>query len=394
MSVQKDFGGDNYPEIAADGLPVTALPGEFYTSEKWFARDIERVFSRRWIFVCHISELAKPGDYTTMELGANSVIVTRGKDGEIHAFHNVCRHRGTRLCEPGKGKTNVFVCPFHAWTYTLDGSLRAAPYMPDIDKVAHSAKRVWTEVWNGIVFINLLEEKPKSVAEYLRDADLSGHRLENAKVIAAKDYPTKANWKVNGETYQECYHCTVVHGTSLGKILTPSTTHDAYENVGVETGDNKEFMIFSDDLLNGQFAPGVKTETFDGQYVSKKLLGDDPNGQPAKLLSWFPNFSIGAWPDFTVLIDWIPVSAQETLFRTRWLVHADAVEGVDYEVDKVLEMAHIVNIEDKKIVERQQAGVNSPAYVPGPYHQPMEVDARKYIANYLAMVQENRAWSS
>lgn len=393
MSVLNNIEGDNYPEIAEDGLPVTALPREFYTSEQWFARDIERVFSRRWLFACHISELSAPGAYTTVELATYSIIVTHGKDGNIHAFHNVCRHRGTRLCTPGKGKANQFVCPFHAWSYNLDGSLRAAPHMPDIDKQAHSAKLVWTEVWNGIVFINLMEEKPKPVAEYLRDADLSGHRLENTKVIGAKDYPTKANWKVNGETFQECYHCAVVHGTTLGKLITPTTTHDAYENVGVETGDSKEFMIFSDNLLKGQFLPGVKTETMDGQYVSKKLLGDDPDGQPAKLLSWFPNFSVGAWPDFTVLIDWIPVSAQETLFRTRWLVHADAVEGVDYDVDKVMALAHIVNIEDKKIVELQQVGVNSPAYVPGPYHQPMEIDARKYIANYLAMVQEKRAWS-
>jgi len=393
MSVQKNHDGDTYPEIAADGLPVTALPQEFYTSEKWFARDIERVFSRRWIFVCHVSELAKPGDYTTMELGTNSIIVTRGKDGGIHSFHNVCRHRGTKLCAPGKGKANVFVCPFHGWSYGTDGSLRAAPFMPDIDKQAYGAKLVWNEVWNGLVFINLQEEQPKPVAAYLRDADLSGHRLENTKVIAAKDYPTKANWKINGETYQECYHCAVVHGKSLGKIIAPATTHDAYDNVGVESGDDKEFMIFSGNLLNGQFLPGVKTETMDGQYVCKKLLGDDPNGQPAKLLSWFPNFSVGAWPDFSVLIDWIPVSAQETLFRTRWLVRADAVEGVDYEIDKVMELADLANIEDKKIVELQQQGVNSPAYQPGPYHQPMEVDSRKFIANYLAMVQEKRAWS-
>ncbi|MFL6633425.1 MAG: aromatic ring-hydroxylating oxygenase subunit alpha [Massilia sp.] len=393
MNNQENIERVVYPEISADGFPKTALSREFYTSEKWFARDIERVFSRRWIFVCHTSELPNSGDYTTFELGNYSVVVTRGKDSNINSFHNVCRHRGTRLCPPGKGKTNLFVCQFHGWSYTLDGSLRAAPHMPDIKKECFGAKPVWNEVWNGMVFINLLDEKPKPVAEYLRDADFAGHRLDNARVIASKEYMTKANWKINGETFQECYHCSIVHRDSLGKILTPLTLHDAYDNVGVETGDEKEFMIFSDDLLKGQFAPGVKSETIDGELVSKKLLGDDPNGQSAKLLSWFPNFSVGAWPDFAVLIDWIPVSAQETLFRTRWLVHADAVEGPDYDIEKVVHLMDMTNREDKKIVELQQAGVNSPVYVPGPYHQPLENDARKYIAQYLAMVQAKGPWA-
>lgn len=390
MSVQSEADNSIFPETGSDGLPVTSLAREFYTSKIWFDRDVEQVFSRRWLFACHISEMPKPGDYITMELGETSIIVARNKSGEIHAFHNVCRHRGTRLREPGRGNAAVFVCPFHSWSYNLDGGLRAAPHMPDIDKACYSLKSVWSETWNGMIFINLLKEQPKPVADYLRNADISGHELDRAKVVAVKDYLTKANWKINGETFQECYHCAVVHGDSLGKLINPITTYTAYEDSGDRTGDDGdvEYLIYSADLEDGQFAPGIKTESKSGQFVSKRFLGSGPGPQPARLISWFPNFSVGAWPDFAVIVDWIPVSATETIFRTRWLVHQDAVEGTDYNLDEVIELTDLTNIEDKKIVELQQQGVNSPAYVPGPYHKPLEDDARKYIAHYLAMVKE------
>jgi phenylpropionate dioxygenase-like ring-hydroxylating dioxygenase large terminal subunit len=379
---------DRFPEMGRDGLPLMTLSRPFYTSAHWFQRDIERVFRRRWLFVCHLSEVPNTGDYTTLEFGDDSIIVARDRQGAVNAFHNVCRHRGTRLCQPGRGHANAFVCPFHAWVYNLDGTLRGAPHMRDLDKSRYGAQHVRCEVWNGMVFINLMEDTPKPVAEYLRNTDFSGHQLEHAKVIATREYLTKANWKINGETYQECYHCAVVHGDTLGKILSATTNHTSYHDEAPEAAGDREFLIYSPDLRDGAFAPGVKTETRDGQLITKRLLGDGAEPQPPKLVSWFPSFSLGAFPDFAFIIDWLPISATETLFRTRWLVHEDAVEGVDYEVEKVVEMADQFNKEDKVIVERQQAGVNSSAYVAGPYHRPLEDDTRKYIAHYLALVKD------
>jgi phenylpropionate dioxygenase-like ring-hydroxylating dioxygenase large terminal subunit len=378
---------DRFPKMGSDGLPLTALSREFYTSQEWFQRDIELVFRRRWLFVCHISEVPTPGAYITLELADDSIIVARDKAGAFNAFHNVCRHRGTRLCEPGRGKTQAFVCPFHAWTYNLDGTLRSAPHMPDLDKARHGARRVWCEVWNGMIFINLMEDRPKPVSEYLRNADFSGHRLDHAKVIEAKNYLVKANWKINGETYQECYHCTGVHRDSLAKIMNSLTTYAAFSDKPSEVADDGEFLIFSADQRDGCFSPGVESETRDGQFVTKRMLGDGPAPQAPKLISWFPNFALGANPDYAFIIDWQPVSATETMWRTRWLVHADAVEGVDYVVKDVVDMADLVNIEDKAIVERQQAGVNSSAYVPGPFQRPVEDDTRKYLRHYVRIMK-------
>jgi phenylpropionate dioxygenase-like ring-hydroxylating dioxygenase large terminal subunit len=377
-----------FPEMGSDGLPLTALAREFYTSPEWFQRDIERVFRRRWLFVCHVSEVLTPGDYVTFEIGDDSIIVARDKGGAVNAFHNVCRHRGTRLCQPGRGNTKAFVCPFHAWTYNLDGTLRGAPHMHGLDKTCYGAKHVWCEVWNGLVFINLMEEAPKPVSTYLRNTDFSGHRLEHTKVIATREFVAKANWKINGETYQECYHCALVHRDTLAKILDGTTVHTAYQSAASEESSDREFLEYSADMRNGSLDPGVQTQTLTGQWVTKRLLGEGPTPQPPKLITWFPNFSLGAFPDFAWVIDWVPISATKTLFRTRWMVHEDAVEGVDYEVERVIEMADRVNREDKIIVERQQQGVNSSAYVAGPYQTVLENEARKYIRQYLTLVKD------
>lgn len=382
MNIEADF---NFPEVGDDGLPLTSLPQDFYISEKWFERDIARVFRQRWLFVCHISEIPNSGDFTTFELAKDSIVIARDRRNEINAFHNVCRHRGTRLCETGKGHAKLFVCPFHNWTYNLDGTLRGAPHMPDLEKDLHAAKPVWCEVWNGMVFINLVEEKPKSVADYFASADFSGHQLANAKVVASKNYPTAANWKLSAETYQECYHCAVVHPQSLGRLLQPLTNYVAYEEVGADSDDT--FLSYSADMREGAFVPGVETQSWDGKFVSKVMLGDGKTVQPPKLLAWFPNFSIAAFADVAFIIDWIPVSATETIFRTRWLVHQDAVEGVDYNLEDVMKMADTFNKEDKVIVEKQHLGVCSSAYVPGPYQIPLEDDLRRFLRQYLNLVR-------
>jgi phenylpropionate dioxygenase-like ring-hydroxylating dioxygenase large terminal subunit len=370
------------------GLPAQALSREYYTSPEWFRMDLDRIYARHWLFVCHISEVPNSGDYHTYELGEDSVIVARDRKGGINAFYNICRHRGTRICDAGQGNAKLFVCPFHNWAYNLDGSLRGAPYMSGLDKTQYGAKPVRSEVWNGLIFINLADDAAsRPVADVMSCADISGHCLDRAKVIAAKDYAIKANWKINAETFQECYHCTPIHSESLAKIQVDDREYyKAYEDQGQQSEDDggEEFLIYSSDMRQGAFAPGVETETLDGKLASKKLLGD--TRQPPRLISWFPNFSVGAFPDYAFVIDWIPVSALETKFRTRWLVHQDAVEGTDYEVAKIIEMAEKFNSEDKRIVERQQQGVNSRGYQPGPYNVPLETDTRKWMAQYLREV--------
>jgi phenylpropionate dioxygenase-like ring-hydroxylating dioxygenase large terminal subunit len=378
------------PELGSGGLPLTGLPRPFYTSSEWFERDIEKVFRRRWLFVCHVSEIKSPGDFVTFELVDENIIVARDRNGSVNAFHNVCRHRGARLCKPERGNAKAFVCPFHAWTYNVDGTLRAAPQMPRLDKERFGLKTVWCEVWNGMVFINLMADQPQPVAEYLRSVKLEDYQLDKAKVIATRSYTIYANWKLNGETYQECYHCAGVHTNSLMPLLNTEALLSAFDDpLAAAHGHDEvvgEFLMHAKDLRKGGFAPGVETESCDGKFASKRLLGDGSVELAPSLTQWFPNWSIGAFPDTAFIIDWIPVSATETIWRTRWLVHEEAVEGQDYSVEHIVKLADTFNLEDKTVVELAQQGINSKSYEPGPLHQPLENEVRKYLAHYLSMV--------
>jgi phenylpropionate dioxygenase-like ring-hydroxylating dioxygenase large terminal subunit len=375
-----------FPSFSSDGLPLTPLPRDFYTSQDWFETDVERVYRRRWLYVCHVSEIAKTGDYVTFELGADSIVVARDSDRNINAFHNVCRHRGARLCNVGNGHSKLFICPYHAWSYNLDGSLRAAPEMPDLDKMQYGAIKVRSEIWNGFVFINLSSDEGGTVAEGLAATDFSGHQMERAKIIKTDVHLVDVNWKMMGENNQECYHCGGVHRNSLAKVIKGTENHLAYANQE-EPDSGFEYMLYSPDLRNGSLIAGAQTQTQDGQVVCKKLFGSEP--QPPKLVVWFPNFTLAAFPDFAFIYDWLPVSATQTLFRSTWFVHEDAVEGEDYTVAQVVDMHTRVNEEDIAILERQQAGINSSAYVPGPFHIPLENDTRRYVNHYLRMIQND-----
>jgi glycine betaine catabolism A len=245
-------------------------------------------------------------------------------------------------------------------------------------------------VWNGMVFINLMADQPQPVAEYLRSVKLEDYQLDKAKVIATRSYTIYANWKLNGETYQECYHCAGVHSNSLMPLLNTEALLSAFDDpLAAAHGHDEivgEFLMHAKDLRKGGFAPGVETESCDGKFASKRLLGDGSVELAPSLTQWFPNWSIGAFPDTAFIIDWIPVSATETIWRTRWLVHEEAVEGQDYSVEHIVKLADTFNLEDKTVVELAQQGINSKSYEPGPLHQPLENEVRKYLAHYLSMV--------
>jgi phenylpropionate dioxygenase-like ring-hydroxylating dioxygenase large terminal subunit len=380
-----DLSTVTFPETDENGLPLTPLTGEFYTSEQWFQVDLERIWRKRWLFACHVSKLSAVGDYMTVELGKDSIIVVRSSVDQFSAFHNVCSHRGTQLCRPGMGRSKMFVCPYHAWTFNLDGTLRAAVDMPSVDKSKLGAHTVWCEEWNGLVFINCDSERPKPVAEFLKKVDFSAYNIKNAKVIAERQYLTQANWKVFGENSQECYHCQLVHAKSLGTVLNTALNSSSYD-ASASVVDEDDFLSYAADLRTGALKEGMQTQTFGGQYVTKKLLGDKP--LPPAIISWFPNLNVGAFGDFGWTIDWLPISATETLFRACWFVNGDAVEGVDYEVDEVIRMLDMANTEDKDLYNKAQPGLQSSAYKPGPYNPAYEAETQKFLRHYIKMIKE------
>jgi Rieske 2Fe-2S family protein len=361
--------------------PTTALPQPYFTSPAWHQRDIELVFKRQWLFVGHGSQIAKPGDYFTYQLDKDNVVIARNADGTIHAFHNSCRHRGSRICTEASGNAKVFICPVHSWVYGLDGKLKVTPKM-DVDKTQYPAIAVRVEEWHGMIFINFAEDEPRSVAERLKRTDLDHFNLGHTKVIYDRKYILKANWKFSAETFIECYHCAPNHPT-LMKLMDPLKGMEAWD----PRKATDDLVIYSGDISCDFLQPNFKSFTADGEFKCKKPLGDGVNWRPEIAgLGWYPQFGMFASPDHAYTMSWKPIAAGLSEFRSTWMVHEDAVEGVDYNIDEVVALGDLINEEDKRVCENYQIGVESSGYRPGPYHPVFEGPVRAFNYLYLRQV--------
>src|SRR3989449_7942523 len=228
------------------------LPGRYYTSPEIFAEEVERIFTRRWVCVGRAAELPDPGDYFLADVAGESVIVLRDQGGTLRAHYNVCRHRGTRLCEERRGRLSETIqCPYHAWTYTLDGQLIGAPHMSEVEgfhKRDYPLRSPALAEWEGFLAINLAPD-PEPFAQAF--APLIGRfaRFNIANLRSARriDYDVRANWKLIFQNYSECLHCPVIH-PELAK-LAPYTS-----------GEN--------DLVDGPFLGGYMTITREGGSLS------------------------------------------------------------------------------------------------------------------------------
>src|SRR5207302_7369023 len=192
-----------------------SLAQHYFVSPEIFAQEQRKIFSEKWMLVGHQSQIPNAGDYIVQQVIEESLIVIRDKSGEIHGFFNVCRHRGTRLIEDEKGKCTAIQCPYHAWTYGLDGRLIGAPHMDDVpgfDKADYSLHRVNLGLWEGFIFVNL-KENPEPLEKWFgplkgKFSHWNMSILQPAKRI---EYDVRANWKLMFENYSECYHCPGVH---------------------------------------------------------------------------------------------------------------------------------------------------------------------------------------
>lgn len=365
---------------------TTALAREYYVSPKWHEKDLKAIWHQRWLFAGHASQIPKPGDFTSFDLpGSANVLITRGRDNEVHAFHNVCRHRGARLCaEPSGNVRRNFVCQFHAWSYSTDGTLTGAPQMPsDFDKSAWPAKHVWSEVWNGMIFINMSVEKPMSVAEELIEADMSRYQLDKTKVVKDAEFVFDCNWKLLAENFYECYHCAMNH-PELCRVILPDANLDVVAPVARD--DPSKSLLFAADASES-FKPLVRSMTMDGNYAVKRLLGD-PSQPPTTLTqtAWFPAFQINGHPDWFLTESWRPLSPTKTAFRATWIVHEDAVEGIDYDLNDVVEVHSVTLDQDVALMNQVAAGVQSEFYTPGPLHPGLEQGTQEFINTYLATI--------
>ena len=391
---------------AEKARPHHAIDPYFYRSHLVHEQELEHLIFKSWIYALHASEIPNVGDYQLLEIGEDSIIVVHTEDGTIQAMHNVCRHRGARVCEDPQGNRKTYVCPYHGWVYHIDGSLKVARethFMPDFDSAQHGLKPVNCVTYMGLVFINCDPDAGDLRASLDQiKAQLGAYDLDHAKVAHRKTYRVDANWKLAIENYLECYHCATSH-RSYARAHTLKDLEEksapvvakmlerADEMTGVRGISNEHTTIYLDAPSFGACAHAMRYGLFDGYVTGTQdgrpaapLMGDiqDYDGGVGDFQMGPLSFMLN-YPDHCVLYRFLPRSLTETDMELVWLVRGDAVEGTDYDLDRLTWLWHHTTLEDEYIITRNAAGVNSRFFEPGPYHPEFEFTLTQFIHWYL-----------
>jgi len=372
-------------ELVTGQRPGYALEQRFYTDPAIFELELERVIYRNWILAGHQSEVPEPGDFKVFTVANESAIIVRGSNGELNAFANVCRHRGSRVCLEAAGHAERFMCPYHGWTYDIDGRLKAARSMPqDFDKSRYGLRPVSLEIIHGLVLLCFCDDPPglesakRDLAEPMAFFD-----FENLKLAAQRAYEIPANWKLAIENYQECYHCATAHpeyserhtlrvdyrrrahlqDAMLGRMEACGLRNIVIDRIDVAAPDGEMGYGYSRTAMFDAYMTGSR----DGKPLAP-LLGNitDYDGGAS-------DFSIGgfsfllAYSDHVVAYVFTPVDARNCRCEICWYVRGDAEEGKDYDVDDLVWLWDVTTLADKKIIVDNWSGVQSRYYAPGPF---------------------------
>ncbi len=406
---------DRVAALVATRRPGRPLESPFYADPDVFDVDVSAIFGRHWIFVATEPEIPEPGDFRTVEIGPWSVILVRDDDEQVRAWHNVCRHRGARILEDASGSVGNIVCGYHRWTYGTDGTLRAAGQQPpDFDRSCFGLKPVHVRSVAGLLYLCLADEPPADFDEVAHRVEpyLAPHQLRRAKVAAQVDLVEHGNWKLVMENNRECYHCE--GHPELSCSLFPTYGYDDASVPRLLRPAFDRYLRAEADLLAACDARGLpharieeldtrvsgfriqrepldgagESFTPDGHALSRRLLGDLDTPRLGRLsMHHQPNAWFHLLADHAVTFSVLPLAADRTLVRTTWLVHEDAVEGEDYDVDELTNVWRQTNLQDGGFVSRAQLGVTSPAYEPGPYtRSEYQVDA--FVGWYVDRLRE------
>ncbi|MBI3900175.1 MAG: aromatic ring-hydroxylating dioxygenase subunit alpha [Gammaproteobacteria bacterium] len=398
------------PALIADRKPGYSLEAPFYTSREVFDLDMDAIFGRHWIHVGIEPDVAEPGDYFTVEIGNESILIVRDDDMQIRAFHNVCRHRGARLCNESKGVVGNLVCPYHQWTYNLTGELISAEHMGEqFDRCKHGLKTVHLRNLAGLLFICLAEHPPVDFEEMRRQMEpyLLPHQIANTKIAAQVDIVEHCNWKLTMENNRECYHCRANHPEltisvyEYGFGYAPTEEHAELLNNFESTVAQNHARWEADGLPSRELehlndrVTGFRTmrlpldrahesQTLDSKVACSHLLGDFKRADLGGLSFWTqPNSWHHFMSDHIVTFSVLPLTAETTLVRTKWLVHKDAIEGKDYNLENLMAVWNATNDQDRMLVEQAQRGVRSKAYQPGPLSPYTEDLVEKFCGWYI-----------
>ena len=385
-----------------------SLQQEFYKWVDIYELEIEKIYMDSWLFIGHDSEIPNIGDYFVYNLLSESVIVVRGKDDQIRAYMNVCRHRGSRICLEDRGNIKRFTCPYHAWTYNLDGSLMIAKELENgIKKEDLGLHKCQIAVVKGLILLNF-SDQPASLdsLKNVLSEPMEMFGFKNLKIATHKNYPIDANWKLAVENYNECYHCAPSHpefSQSHSQMLADEKKYDQAQqkmlgSLSACGMKNIEIKIDYTNQISGQEQYAYwRYALFDGYVTGSK------NGKPiAPLIGDIKKFNAGgsdfnigpvsfflAYCDHVVGYVFTPTAQDKCQCDVYWMVHGDAIEGKDYDLENLTWLWDVTTKADERIVVNNQKGINSRKYQPGPFTK-KESTEKRFIRWYLALLQDQQ----
>jgi Rieske 2Fe-2S family protein len=364
------------------------LSKDYYFTPAIFAEEREKIFFRQWVCVGRTSELSEPGRYVAIDMSGESIVIVRDDQGQLHAFYNVCRHRGSQLVplptNADQGSVRAegcfrksIRCPYHSWVYGLDGRLQRAPHIDDLPGAnatnEFSLSRVAVDTWGGFIFLNLSQDEPTaSLADQLSEIPQRLHRYPLAELVIGKRivYTVEANWKVVLENYNECYHCAGVH-PELCRIV------PAFREGGGANLDWEQGIPHRDGAYTFTFDGTTNRAPFPGLSEAERTRH---HGELA-----YPNLMISLSADHVAAFILVPAQAGITRIICDFLFHPAEVDKADFDPGDAVEFWDLINRQDWVICENVQRGMSSRAFQRG-YYAPMEdlsLDIRRYIERSL-----------
>lgn len=394
----------NLQQLIARQRRGWSLDQAFYTSQEIYELERRTWLARQWYVLAHSSEVKERGSFIVRELLGESLIVVRDNEGTVRGFYNVCRHRGSRICDTD-GKANQLLCPYHAWSYRLDGTLRSAPALPeDINPRELGLHSAPVKEIGGVIVASLKGELGTlDVVRQALEPALKYHGVPNARIAARRHYPTRGNWKLVMENFMECYHCLPAHPQycsvmrhvdALGRASSENTARWQQtvedwlrDEANRDSPIGAQQFNFSDPGLpfgvsRAPIGAGFRTQSQDGTPVAP-LMGEQARFDGgASTIRLDPFIYIAALNDYVRVIQFLPTGPESTDVTITWLVDG-AARDQEVDVEKLVWLWDVTTVQDKALVERNAAGVRSMAYSPGPYST-LESLPANFITKYLS----------
>jgi Rieske 2Fe-2S family protein len=362
------------------------LPRAAYVDPAVFAWEQSHMFGGGWMCVGRSGQVASPGDMRAEGVGAGSVLLARAEDGVLHAFANTCRHRGHELLPCGAAtQQKVIICPYHSWTYGLNGGLRAAAGFKNRPGFAAGdwglAELPVTE-WHGLVFVDGAGQAgPLADSLGTLEDIVAPYEMGRLVVAGQHDYDAAANWKILTENYHECYHCPQIH-PELCKVSPPKSGQN-YSAPGTWVGG---WMDLRD---------GMATMSLDGTSHGVPLRKLDEQGLRTVIyVNIFPNLLVSLHPDYVMVHRLVPLAADRTRIECTWWFAPEAVAAPGFDPRYATEFWDITNRQDWQACESVQRGLSSPHAVPGPLSADDEDAVYQFVAMVARGYQGERAWNT